>query len=192
MRSILTQFHLIYTITLVNGHWKSEINSSGFSQFYNCMARSASIDTQGLHHLSNRADSFKITYDDSKNDGSGEHVSPKNLYSNPFDRSICPWDRKRSSEHKTTTASSLKTVLPKVLLIGSVFNWLNSSGIIAMQLFNIVALKELRVMAFVKEPRLIRQVDPLSLHPCFHPFHCLSTPASIHCMTGQVEPRYSI
>ena len=58
---------------------------------WNCMARSASIDPLGIHNLSTGTDSFKITYDDSKADGAGERVSPKNLYANPFDPYIsCP------------------------------------------------------------------------------------------------------
>jgi hypothetical protein len=57
---------------------------------WNCMGRSISIDALGLHNLSNGSDSFKITYDDSKTDGSGERVSPKNIYANPYNPSVCP------------------------------------------------------------------------------------------------------
>lgn len=57
---------------------------------WNCMARSASIDPLGIHNFSRGIDSFKVTYDDSKTDGTGERVSPKNLYANPFDPLICP------------------------------------------------------------------------------------------------------
>lgn len=97
--------------------WSLEIGNTFLWVFtvlqWNCMARSASIDALGLHNLSNGADSFKITYDDSKTDGSGERVSPKNLYANPFDPSICPatalgiWLMGQNEKFRTQNRDSL-------------------------------------------------------------------------------------
>jgi hypothetical protein len=57
---------------------------------WNCIGRSASIDPLGIHNLGiGAADSYKIKYDDSKSDSTGEKVSPKNMYANPFDPTIC-------------------------------------------------------------------------------------------------------
>ena len=56
---------------------------------WNCMARSISIDPLGFHNFKTGVDSIKCTYDDSKTDKSGEKVSPKNLYSNPYDPKVC-------------------------------------------------------------------------------------------------------
>jgi hypothetical protein len=56
---------------------------------WNCMGRSASIDPLGFHNFRTATDSIKCTYDNSKADQSGEKVSPKNLYANPLDPSIC-------------------------------------------------------------------------------------------------------
>jgi hypothetical protein len=54
------------------------------------MGRSASIDPFGIHNLEiGAADSYKIKNNDSKADRTGEKVSPKNIYSNPFDQKIC-------------------------------------------------------------------------------------------------------
>jgi hypothetical protein len=54
------------------------------------MGRSASIDPLGIHNLGiGAADSYKIKYDDSKADSTGEKVSPKNMYADPFDPTIC-------------------------------------------------------------------------------------------------------
>ena len=76
------------------GEWAVEIGNVFTWTFmlcqWNCMARSASIDPLGIHNLSSGTDSFKITYDDSKTDGAGERVSPKNIYANPFDPHVCP------------------------------------------------------------------------------------------------------
>jgi hypothetical protein len=55
---------------------------------WNCMARSISIDPLGFHNFRCGTDSIKITYDKSKADQSGEKVSPKNVYANPFDPTI--------------------------------------------------------------------------------------------------------
>lgn len=55
---------------------------------WNCMARSISIDPLGFHNFWCGTDSIKITYDKSKADQSGEKVSPKNVYANPFDPTI--------------------------------------------------------------------------------------------------------
>jgi hypothetical protein len=50
------------------------------------MGRSASIDPLGIHNLEiGEADSYKIKYDDSKADSTGEKAIPKNMYANPFD-----------------------------------------------------------------------------------------------------------
>jgi hypothetical protein len=57
---------------------------------WNCMGRSAYIDPLGIHNLGiGAADSYKIKYDDSKSDSTGEKVSPKNIYASPFDPKIC-------------------------------------------------------------------------------------------------------
>ena len=76
------------------GKWAVEMGNAFTWAFmlcqWNCMARSASTDPLGIHNLSPGTDSFKITYDNSKTDGSGERVSPKNIYANPFAPHICP------------------------------------------------------------------------------------------------------
>jgi hypothetical protein len=57
---------------------------------WNCMGISASIDPLEIHNLGiGAADSYKIKYNDSKADSTGEKVSPKNMYSNPFNPKIC-------------------------------------------------------------------------------------------------------
>jgi hypothetical protein len=54
------------------------------------MGRSASIDPLGIHNLGvGAADSYKIKYDDSKADSNGEKFSPKNMYVNPSDPTMC-------------------------------------------------------------------------------------------------------
>jgi hypothetical protein len=52
---------------------------------WNCMGRSISIDSLGFHNFRAAPDS----YDKSKADQSGEKVSPKNIYANPFDPGVC-------------------------------------------------------------------------------------------------------
>ena len=52
---------------------------------WNCIARSINIDNIGFHNITPGSDSVKITYDDSKADKKGKHVTPKNIYANPFD-----------------------------------------------------------------------------------------------------------
>jgi hypothetical protein len=56
---------------------------------WNCMGRSISIDPLGFHNLTIGSDSIKVIYDNSKADQSGEKVSPKNIYANPFTPQIC-------------------------------------------------------------------------------------------------------
>ena len=56
---------------------------------WNCMARSVSVSPLGFHNLSMGTDSMKCTYDNSKADQSGEKVSPKNLFANPFKPWLC-------------------------------------------------------------------------------------------------------
>lgn len=59
---------------------------------WNCMARPASIEKLGIRNLlAGASDSFKILYDDSKADNAGEHVTPKNIYANPYCPYICPF-----------------------------------------------------------------------------------------------------
>ena len=58
---------------------------------WNCMARSASIDSLGFHNFSLGLDSLVVKYDDSKADKAGEKLSEKNLYANPLDWTMCTW-----------------------------------------------------------------------------------------------------
>ena len=57
---------------------------------WHCMGRSASVDPLGIHNFARGMDALRITYDDSKADGAGDRVSPKNVYANPLNPSICP------------------------------------------------------------------------------------------------------
>ena len=56
---------------------------------WNCMGRSASVDTLGLHNFKLGTDSIVITYDRSKSDMGGERVHPKNCYANPYNPYLC-------------------------------------------------------------------------------------------------------
>lgn len=55
------------------------------------MAQSILVDPLGFHSFHCGTDSIKVTYDKSKADQSGEKVSPKNVYANPFDPTISPF-----------------------------------------------------------------------------------------------------
>ena len=57
---------------------------------WHCMGRSASVDPLGIHNFARGMDALRITYDDSKANGAGDQVSPKNVYDNPLNPSICP------------------------------------------------------------------------------------------------------
>jgi hypothetical protein len=56
---------------------------------WHCLGRTSSVDILGLHNLNLGVDSIILKYDDSKMDGAGEKVSPKNCYANPYDPRIC-------------------------------------------------------------------------------------------------------
>ena len=56
---------------------------------WNCMGRSASVDTLGLHNFKLGTDSIVITYDRSKSDMGGERVHPKNCYANLYYPYLC-------------------------------------------------------------------------------------------------------
>jgi hypothetical protein len=56
---------------------------------WNCMGRTASVDPLGLHNIRVGTDSIIVKYDDSKMDGTGERVKPKNIYANPYNPNIC-------------------------------------------------------------------------------------------------------
>ena len=58
---------------------------------WNFMARSASVDPLGFHNFSLGTDSIIGKYDDSKADKSGERLSEKNIYANPFEWKMCFW-----------------------------------------------------------------------------------------------------
>jgi len=58
---------------------------------WNCMARSASIDPLAFHNFETGQDSFICKYDDQKADKSGERLSEKNIYANPFEWTQCFW-----------------------------------------------------------------------------------------------------
>ena len=55
------------------------------------MARSASIDPLAFHNFKTGQDSFICKYDDQKADKSGERLSEKNIYANPFEWTQCFW-----------------------------------------------------------------------------------------------------
>lgn len=52
------------------------------------MGRSASIDPLALHNFRSGTDSIIIKFDNSKTDGTGERVKPKNCYANPYSPEI--------------------------------------------------------------------------------------------------------
>jgi hypothetical protein len=52
---------------------------------WNCMARSINIGVLALHCFRVGEDNIKVRYDKSKSDQSGEKVSDKHVYDNPFD-----------------------------------------------------------------------------------------------------------
>ena len=56
---------------------------------WNLMARSCNIDQLGLHNIKRQNDSIAIKYDNSKMDQSGEFVTEKNCYANPFKPAYC-------------------------------------------------------------------------------------------------------
>ena len=56
---------------------------------WNCMARGANVEPLGFHNISLGTDSMRFKYDDSKTKKSGEKLSTKNIYGNPFDYSQC-------------------------------------------------------------------------------------------------------
>jgi hypothetical protein len=56
---------------------------------WNCMGRTASVDPLGLHNIRVGTDSIIVKYDDSKMDGTGERVKPKNIYANPYNPHVC-------------------------------------------------------------------------------------------------------
>lgn len=58
---------------------------------WNCMARCASIDPLGFHNFKLGQDSVICKYDDQKADKSGDKLSEKNIYANPFDWTQCFW-----------------------------------------------------------------------------------------------------
>jgi hypothetical protein len=58
---------------------------------WNCLGRSSSVDTLGLHNLCIGTDSIVLEYNDSKMDGTGQKMSPKNIYANPYKPEICPF-----------------------------------------------------------------------------------------------------
>ena len=51
---------------------------------WNCMGRSISISSLGLHCMSYQDDYLKVLYDKTKCDQTGQKVTDKNLYSNPY------------------------------------------------------------------------------------------------------------
>ena len=58
---------------------------------WNCMARCASIDPLAFHNFKTGQDSIICKYDDQKADKTGERLSEKNIYSNPFEWTQCFW-----------------------------------------------------------------------------------------------------
>ena len=58
---------------------------------WNCMARCASIDPLAFHNFKVGQDSIVCKYDDSKADKSGDRLSEKNIYANPFEWTQCFW-----------------------------------------------------------------------------------------------------
>ena len=58
---------------------------------WNCMARCASIDPLAFHNFKLGQDSIICKYDDSKADKTGEKLSEKNIYANPFEWTQCFW-----------------------------------------------------------------------------------------------------
>ena len=58
---------------------------------WNCMARSASIDPLAFHNFKIGQDSTICKYDDQKADKTGERLSEKNIYANPFEWTQCFW-----------------------------------------------------------------------------------------------------
>ena len=58
---------------------------------WTCMGRCASIDPLAFHNFKIAQDSIVCKYDDSKADKSGDHLSEKNIYANPFEWTQCFW-----------------------------------------------------------------------------------------------------
>jgi len=58
---------------------------------WNCMARCASIDPLAFHNFKTGQDSIICKCDDQKADKTGERLSEKNIYSNPFEWTQCFW-----------------------------------------------------------------------------------------------------
>ena len=85
------------TVTLCQGilRWAIEANNI-FVWFWtlaqwNCMARCASVDPLAFHNFKLGQDSIICKCDDQKADKSGDKLSEKNIYANPFEWTMCFW-----------------------------------------------------------------------------------------------------
>jgi hypothetical protein len=58
---------------------------------WNCIGRCSSIDPLAFHNFKIGQDSIICKYDDSKADKSGDRLSEKNIYANPFEWTQCFW-----------------------------------------------------------------------------------------------------
>jgi hypothetical protein len=58
---------------------------------WNCMARSINIGTIGFHNFRAGEDHIVCLYDDTKADQTGQKVTDKHIYANPFEPMVCPF-----------------------------------------------------------------------------------------------------
>lgn len=82
--------HTLFKLLL---HWAIKSNNI-FVWFWsivqwNCMARGTSVDPLGFYNTSLGTYLIRVKYDNSKTKKSGDRLSIKNIYANPFDYSQC-------------------------------------------------------------------------------------------------------